>query len=84
MRKHTNSESFILYVTLIFLGLLKILSSARIVPVTNWQLSVMYKDYFYSDDKMLSTGYEYQHETIDALKDMADYYESKFLWVVWR
>jgi len=79
LRKHTNSESFILYVPLIFLGLLKILSSARILPVTNWQLSVMYKDYFYSDDKMLSTGYEYQHETIDALKDMADYYESKFL-----
>ena len=39
----------------------------------------MYKDYYYSDEKMQSTGYESQYEIIDALKDMADYYKSKYL-----
>ena len=62
-----------------YLGILNILSKLKIIPVTNWQLSVMHKD-FYSDDKLLlSTGYKYKHEPIDALKDMADYYKSHLM-----
>ena len=36
----------------------------------------MYKDYYYDDTKMAETGYNYKYETIDALKDMADYYKA--------
>lgn len=79
LKQHTNSDSIILHVPLFFLGFLKILSTARLIPVTNWQLSVMYKDYYYEDTKMSETGYNYKYETIDALKDMADYYKSELL-----
>jgi len=59
------------------LGILTILSKLKIIPVTSWQLSVMHKDYYYDDKLLLSTGYSYQYEPIDALKDMSDYYKSQ-------
>ena len=51
----------------------------KIIPVTNWQLSVMHKDYFYDDKLLLSTGFNYKYQSIDALKEMADYYKINFL-----
>ena len=54
---------------------LRILSKLKIIRVTNWQLSVMYKDYFFDNSLLNSTGYTYKNEPINALKDMADYYK---------
>ena len=79
LKLYTKSRSKIQHMSIKYLGILKILSKLKIIPVTNWQLSVMHKD-FYSEDKLLlSTGYKYKHEPIDALKDMADYYKSHLM-----
>ena len=79
LRLHVKSKSKIQHIPIQFLGILKILSRLKIIPVTSWQLSVMHKDYFYDDKFLLSTGFNYKHEAIDALKEMANYYRSNFL-----
>ena len=78
LKRHTNSKSKIQHIPIQFLGMLTILSKLKIIPVTSWQLSVMHKDYYYDDKLLLSTGYDYKYEPIDALKDMSDYYKSQF------
>ena len=79
LKNHTKSKSKIQHISIKYLGILKVLSKLKIIPITDWQLSVMYKD-FYHDDKLLSSlGYDYKYEPIDALKDMADYYKSDLM-----
>ena len=78
LKRHTNSKSKIQHIPTQFLGILTILSKLKIIPLTSWQLSVMHKDYYYDDKLLLSIGYNYKYEPIDALKDMADYYKSQF------
>ena len=78
LKRHTNSKSKIQHIPTQFLGILTILSKLKIIPVTSWHLSVMHKDYYYDDKLLLSTGYNYKYEPIDALKDMSDYYKSQF------
>ena len=79
LKKYTKSQSKINHISLKFLPILKILAKIKIIPVTDWQLSVMYKDFFSKDDLLLSTGYVYKYEPIDALKEMADYYKENLL-----
>jgi len=78
LKLHINSKSKIQHVPIQFLRILKILSKLKIVPVTPFQLSVMHKDYYFDDKLLLSTGFNYKHETIDSLKEMVDYYKSQF------
>ena len=79
LKNHTKSKSKIQHISIKYLGILKVLSKLKIIPITDWQLSVMYKD-FYHDDKLLSSlGYDYKYEPNDALKDMADYYKSDLM-----
>mgnify|MGYP002852643438 CR=1 FL=1 len=79
LKKHTKSTSKINHISLKFLPFLKILAKLKIIPVTDWQLSVMYKDFFSEDNLLMSTGYVYKYDPIDALKEMADYYKSNLL-----
>ncbi len=76
LKEYTNSTSNILHVPTSLTGILKIFSRLRFLPVTPWQLSVMHKDYFFDNETLLSTGFSYNHEPIDALKSMIDNYKT--------
>lgn len=78
LKSHSNSTSKILHIPIQLIGLLRILSLLKLIPITTWQLSVMHKDYYYNNDILSSTGYEYKHEPINALKAMVDYYKMNF------
>jgi len=75
LKEYSKSSSDILHVPLSLIGILKILSRLKILPVTPWQLSVMHKDYFFDNKKLLSTGFEYKYKPIDALRSMIDNYK---------
>ena len=64
-----------MHVPVSLIGILKILSRIKIIPVTPWQLSVMHKDYFFDNGVLHSTGFRYKHQPIDALKNMIDNYK---------
>ena len=75
LKKYTSSKSKIMHVPVSLIGILKILSRIKIIPVTPWQLSVMHKDYFFDNGVLHSTGFRYKHQPIDALKNMIDNYK---------
>jgi len=75
LKEYSRSNSDILHVPLSLIGILKIFSRLKIIPVTPWQLSVMHKDYFFDNKKLHSTGFDYKYKPIDALKSMIDNYK---------
>lgn len=75
LKKYTSSKSKILHIPTNLLGFLKFLARLKLIPLTPWQLSVMYKDYFYDNEVLYSTGFRYKYPPIDAIKQMADFYE---------
>lgn len=76
LKEYTSSKSNIRHIPIQFTGFLKLLSKIKIIPVTPWQLSVMYKDYFFDNKLLYSTGFKYKHQPMNALKDMIDYYKN--------
>ena len=79
LKQYTNSKSKILHIPLFLIGFLKLISKMKLIPITLWQLSVMHKDYYYNNEVLFSTGFRYRHNSIDALKSMADYYKLSFV-----
>lgn len=79
LREHVLSKSKLVHIPECLIIFLNILSMIKIIPLTPWQLSVMHKDNFYDNTVLLSTGYQYKHNPIDALKSMANFYKSNFL-----
>jgi nucleoside-diphosphate-sugar epimerase len=75
LKNYAKSRSKIIHIPLQFLSLLLVLSQAKILPITPWQLSVMCKDYYYDNDVLLSTGFKYRHDPLVALKSMVDFYQ---------
>ena len=63
LKNYTKSKSKIQHISIKYLGILKILSKLKILPVTPFQLSVMHKDYYFDDKLLLSTGFNYKYET---------------------
>ena len=76
LKEYTSSKSKILHVPIQLKDFLKFFSKIKILPVTPWQLSVMYKDYFFDNEVLYSTGFKYKHQPMDALKNMIDYYKN--------
>jgi len=79
LREHVSSKSKLIHVPEHLIVFLNILSIIKIIPLTPWQLSVMHKDNFYDNTILISTGYQYKHNPINALKSMANFYKSNFL-----
>jgi len=77
LKNHVHSDSKIIHLPIQLKFLLEVLARLKFIPVTEWQLSVMYKNYTYDNRILFSTGYSYKYDSMNALKEMADYYKSQ-------
>lgn len=76
LKDYTNSNAKLIHLPVQLIVFLKLLAKLKLIPVTPWHLSIMCKDNYYDNRVLLSTGYSYKYEPIDALKAMADYYKA--------